>query len=645
MIVEGLFLWMNKCDLDLQGHISGKTVESFNLERVRRKKIDGVFHYRYDTLSPTTRKKLPSENHLKAIQKEVKQDLNHDCILSIIHRAEDSNAFKYLKLYREYANHEKAYMYAKSQAWYDVLIRLSEKYSLKTLFEVVSNTNAPFKCTNYDKFTTRIKQAKRALKEHRLHDYIIHGNIENDYRKLIRDETNGKAIISWYSRMSGTNIDDVWHFYKREYKQYGWPCIDSVDTISSYLNDPRIKILWYAAKHGKVAASRNIEPKFSRIKATFPDALWGGDGTRIDIELQDGSGNWIPSLDIYWFFDSYSGKITGYAIGKGEKSTLVQSAYKNAIRNTGHLPYQIYYDPGKANVSKEVEGLFDKTTRVHFPHEAKRPEPLRTESFTKQIQNQVMKFVESWTGGNITSKNKANPDTLTELRNSGKIPTVEQLEETVKEIIQVWNQSTWKRDESRDQIYFSTENEKRRKVDQADIIELFMVKRRTPVKYTQHGLKLQIDGQEIIYTVQDEKGSFDYSFYTKYLDRSLDIYYDNDNLDWIALEYKGKRIGIANLKPKFKEALADFVDGDKQKLDEAIDRRRKYSKEIQKMYGSIIDECESEGISKMDFQTVFKDDLNDAHDTVKARLNGIQTPSPKRRKSSFDIENCFNSKL
>lgn len=647
MVVEGGFLWLDRCDLDLHGHISCKTVDSFNLSKVRRKKINGLYHYRYDSLSPKTIKKLPSEDHLKAIQGEYKQGTNLDRILQSLHRAESHHSHKHLKLYRQYTSQEKAFQYAKSHTWHEQIIRLSKQHSLKALFEAVSSTDAPFKCTNYTKFTIRIKEAKKAITSQNLHGYIMHGNIENDYRKLIKDSTNGKAIIQWYSKLPGTNFDDVWHFYQREYQQHGWPKIKAVDTIANYLNDPKIETLWYDTKYGHVAAKRTIEPKLSRVKSTFPDALWGGDGTRIDIELQDGSGNWIPSLDIYWFFDSNTGKVTGHAIGKGEKSTLVQTAYKNAIRGTGYLPYQVYYDPGKANISKEVEDLFSKTAKVHFPHEAKRPEPLRTESLTKQIQNQVMKFMESWTGGNITSGNKANPDLLEKLRKENSLPTIEQLEKEVGLIIKAWNQSTWKRDQSRDDLYYSTSHEKRRKIDQADIIELFMVKRRQTVKYTQHGLKIQVDGKEIIYTVQDDNGNLDYAFYSKYLHRPLDIYYDNDNLEWIALGYKGKRLPqIASLKPRHKEAIADYEPGDKEKLDKERELRNNFMNENKERYNKLMEECESEGIAKMDFQTVFKDVLNDAHDIIKARSNGaITKPEGKRQKAGFSIENSFNDKL
>ena len=612
-----------------------------------RKKVNNLYHYRYDTLSPRTKRNLPSEDYLKTIQKEFKHDSNSSKILASLRNAESKNVCLKLKHYRESANEKKSYQYAQTQVWIEQLINLNKKYSKKQLHEAIKDSPTPFKCTSYSKFTVKLKEAKEAIKNKALPEYIMHGSIENDYRNLIDDNTNGKAIIYWYGHRAGTNFDDVWYFYQREYKKLGYPRIKSVSTIANYLNNPRIKSLWFGIKHGKASESRNLEHKFSRERASFPDALWGGDGTRIDLEIQDVKGNWIPSLDIYWIFDSYSGYIVGYAIGRGEKSTLVMSAYKNAIRNTGYLPYQSYYDPGAANVSNEVKGMLKKITKLFFPHEAKRPEPLRTEGFTNQIQSQGMKFMENWTGGNVTSKNKSNPDTLKNLRKSGNMPTMEEFFTQVDTMVKDWNEKTWKKAQTRHNIYFNTPHEKRRLVEQTDIIELFMVKRPKPVKYTKHGLIMEVDGKKHFYTVKDSEGDFDYSFHRKYLDLALDVHYDHENLEWIALDFKGKRIGIATPKALHKEAIADFKKGDKQKLDKDISNRKNYMTNIGIEGEGIINSCESEGIVKMGYNEIYKDDLNDAQDSQKAKLNGVNDKAIQKTTSDskYHFDKEFSNKL
>ena len=109
---------------DNEIYLSYRWLETNDFYRVRSKtreswvyrEIVQVWHKSYNekfvllsSIPNPTRKKLPSESYLKAIQKEVKHDLNNAQTLTSIRRAEDKNAFLYTKNYREHANEERRF--------------------------------------------------------------------------------------------------------------------------------------------------------------------------------------------------------------------------------------------------------------------------------------------------------------------------------------------------------------------------------------------------------------------------------------------------------------------------------------------------------------------------------------------------------
>ena len=534
----------------------------------------------YSSLTKSIKDRIDPEHELIALAKQSKANTKKEIIRIEVLNYVGENTYDYKKNYDDIASREKCVELAKKQAVYEILIDLSNtSYTLKQIFEAIRGWDyLPFKLTSYESFTKRLKAIKKTIKDNNSNWKVHNGMFGNQNRNKIDLKTNGNALICWYAQSPGINLEDVFQLYKRKHKSYNWPEIKSVKTIANFLNKPEIRHIWYAAKHGEIAARKKLEYKLSRQKASFPDALWLIDSTRIDLEITDQNGNWTQSLDICYVFDSHSSKIAGYSIGRGETTHLVLSATKNAIRNTGHLPYQISYDPGSANISHEAKSFFDKICKIHFPHEAKNPAALRAERYIKEFQYNYLKFLPSWTGGNITAKNrtsKLNPDILQALRKAGELPTVNEFEGIIQMVVKAYNESDWKVKTPRSDVY-NTPHPKRRKVDQSDIIELFMAKRRKPVKYTTSGLTIEINKEKYTYTVKDADGTIDGVFYRNYLNENFEVWYDNKNPEWIALYYKGKKAAIATLKNLHPEAVADYQRGDKKKLQKTLKKERLY---------------------------------------------------------------------
>lgn len=96
------------------------------------------------------------------------------------------------------------------------------------------------------------------------------------------------------------------------------------------------------------------QPYMGLIKAESANTQWLIDGWDLPFYMEG-----FKRLTLFAVFDSYSGKIVGYCIGKSENTETILKGLECAMRNTGVIPREIVSDNHSFNKTKEAEYFKD----------------------------------------------------------------------------------------------------------------------------------------------------------------------------------------------------------------------------------------------------------------------------------------------
>ncbi|OFX32705.1 MAG: hypothetical protein A2W92_06150 [Bacteroidetes bacterium GWA2_42_15] len=343
----------------------------------------------------------------------------------------------------------------------------------------------------------------------------------------------------------------------------------TTSTVKQYLNIPKIKKVWFYARHGKLAADNVIQPLINRDKPSFPDALWSLDGTTMQLYYRDADGKIKSDLYTYFVTDANSGAVIGHSIAFAETSGMVDAALRNAITIHGYKPYQMQYDNSSANVSVAVRNLMSNMSRVHFPCEPYKGRSKYVEGIIGHFQQRVLRYFEHFKGGNITAtslNSKANPELLAKFKkNPELLPTQDQIIADFELAIRSWNNRGEKRDNygrfvgpSKIDKYTNTPHELRQKVNYFDRISLFMVEQRELYTYGAEGIKIEIDGLKHKFIVPDPDTVGDFIFSNENFGRKFTVKLDRDTPELVALYRGGVFIDFAYNKEKYAACVADM---------------------------------------------------------------------------------------
>lgn len=345
----------------------------------------------------------------------------------------------------------------------------------------------------------------------------------------------------------------------------------TTSTVKQYLNTPKIKKVWFYARHGKLAADNEIQPLINRDKPSFPDALWSLDGTTMQLYYRDENGKIKSDLYAYFVTDGNTGAVIGHSIAFAETSGMVDAALRNAITTHGYKPYQMQYDNSSANISIAVRNLMSNMSRVHFPCEPYKGRSKYVEGIIGHFQQRVLRYFEHFKGGNITTtslNSKANPELLAKFnKNPELLPTQEQVLMDFEAALKSWNNRGEKRDnygrfigQSKIDKYTTIQHEKRQKVNYFDRISMFMVEQRLPYNYGVNGIEIEINGNRHHFIVPDPDSVGDFIFSNENFGRKFNVRMDRENPELIALYSNGIFIDFAYNKEKYAACVADMKE-------------------------------------------------------------------------------------
>lgn len=404
---------------------------------------------------------------------------------------------------------------------------------------------------------------------------LIHAGVGNVNREKA-DHVSHAKLIELASAQVKYSWEDIGLMYNDWAQQHGKEQL-TVSAIKQRLNTPKVKRVWFYARHGKLAGDNELQQFINRDKPSFPDALWSIDGTTMQLYYRDEKGEIRSDLYAYFVTDANTGAIIGYSIAYTETSELVESALRMAVTTHGYKPYQLQYDNSSANVSATVKNLMTSMSRVHFPCEPYKGRSKYVEGIIGHFQQRVLHKFENFKGSNVTSKSlngKANPELLAKFKGDPQLlPSIDGVLQEFDQAVGEWNKRGEKRDkygrfvgESKITKYTTIQHEKRARLNYFDIISLFLIEQKDTYSYGNNGIVIERNGAKRHYIVPDPDKVGDFIFAADNFGQKFKVRIDRERPELITLYQNGKYVATAYEKERYASAVADLKDGEKAKL-------------------------------------------------------------------------------
>lgn len=442
----------------------------------------------------------------------------------------------------------------------------------------------------------------------------------------------------------------------------------TTSAIKQRLNTPKVKKVWFYARHGKLAADNIMQPLINRDKPSFPDALWSLDGTTMQLYYKEETEvvnkktgkteiKIIIKSDLYAYFvtDAHTGAIIGHSIGFTETTELVDMALRNTITKHENLPYQMQFDNASANVAFAMKSLMGNMSRVYFPCEAYKGRSKYVEGVIGHFQQRVLRYYKNFKGGNVTVRSLnsvANPELLKKLRKTPELlPNREQVLADFESSLSSFNNRSAVRDKygsfigpSKMEQYKTIKHAERKKVNYFDRISMFLVEQRLDYKYGVNGIEIEIAGKKHHFIVPDSEGVGDFVFSNDNFNRKFRVKIDRQNPDIMALyNAKGVFVEHAYQKEKYAACVADM------KLNPGSNAKRILFKEKQDLWGEeysrkelerqmiILGEKKATGTDGLGWWDSSKDITNEREMIAEDVLNGMNNGLSDRQRKILKI--------
>lgn len=395
---------------------------------------------------------------------------------------------------------------------------------------------------------------------------LISGKFGNSNTLKIEPEAAEWIIAEW--SLPTTNIEQLWIIYNAMAIRKGWKLLKASKTLYDFVNRPDIQQRWYPAKHGLEKAKQKFSYESKTNLPKWRDALWYGDGTKLNFYYRDENGKTKADLFIYALIDTFSEVILGWGVGENENFKMQYDAAKMAVKNSGYLPYEMRYDNQGGH--KKNKAFLNNLARVHYACRPYNGKSKTIENIFGRIQMQVMSEYWFFTGQNITAKSqksRANMEFV--LSHQKQLPTKEEAIQAWKDSVDKWNNAQHtKYAKTRIELYTTSVNPDPQPVDELTMVDIFWLQTDKPRPYYNHGISIEVAGVKHEYEVRN--GIYpDQEFRSKHIDDKFIVKYDPDDWSQIRLYTQVgeslKYVAIAEPRIEIERAIqSQGADGRKQ---------------------------------------------------------------------------------
>lgn len=342
---------------------------------------------------------------------------------------------------------------------------------------------------------------------------LISGKIGNsNTMKLAAGTPQGEWVIAQKRcRYPYKSYLDILEEFNAIAPAKGWKFISSVQTIISFLEDPKVKHRWADTVQGELALRQAVQYQHDTRLPAVRDMLWYGDATKLNLYYKAYvNGKYkLATLVVYEVIDACSEVLLGCAIGTDENFELMYRAYRNALEFAGHKPYENVTDGQGGTRRDDAQWFFSNLAMVSRYAAPYHGNSKTIENIFGRMQQQVLRKYDNYTGGNITTRSAKSKVDLEYIEaNIDTLPTYDQLVEIYMDCREQWNSMPHPNQSlfagmSRMDVYLGTVNDEYAPALTDEMRRnMYMIPLRREVTSTAAGIKFDINGKEYSYTVK-----------------------------------------------------------------------------------------------------------------------------------------------
>ncbi len=396
-------------------------------------------------------------------------------------------------------------------------------------------------------------------------------------RNALKIQTDQQREVLTRLFASWQNRDLVWvsEEYNKIGKLYGWPEI-SERTARNFAKDEGIQVQGTAFRDGTKGFRNDVLPVIHRDRPSRPGYLWEGDGSPWELYYQkqvitrDEKTGKESKKTTYWnrkviyvITDAFNDLPIGWAIGESESAELILRAWKNAIMNTGMMPFQIRMD----NFAKKALSSYYKKISVYFtPAGVGNPRAKLIEQvFSRFSGSRILKKYPNWSGCNITNRTDSNQPNREFLdREKKEFPDETQIIPQINHSLNEFRQAVIKKlGMPRFDNWIETlkETKQVRIAGHSELIDIFGVYRRGTYRFDNEGLTMIINGVERHWmSWQDSKEKVN-EYMELFGAKDLRVKYLPDDLNVIRVDHPvRKKVYYLPIDQKIPGCIMDMKD-------------------------------------------------------------------------------------
>lgn len=448
----------------------------------------------------------------------------------------------------------------------------------------------------------------------------------------------------------------IWRMYNEEAQRSGLFTPVAESTIRHNLARPELKPLWIASRDGEKAFANKYGHQLKTRQASYRDALWVVDGTKVNLYYKDVKGETRARLNMIVVMDSYSKAFIGYHISdKPESAEGVAAALKMALEKTGNrVPHQVLWDNSGPN-----QKFFKNWGGLGFPAQPYNAKAKPIEGAFAAYQEKVLRVNPNFTGMNITAHGeRARPNV--EYIESQVLPSLEKaIKQTVLSLEAYNRLAHEKTGESPLGKYEASQHREKlgEPLTLEDEIHLFWQWRTDkkgniePVVYGNGGLTLQTGeykrSYEVYKQLQGSVGVPDFDFLNAHIGRSFWVKVEPFEAGQRIALYLGENlqdaryVAVAHSKVTVARAVMDMQPGERSTIEASLGTRKaqyKRAKLSQEERKRQLEELLGTGVDEPMLNT-----LKDAYHEAESRMVEAEIAGFDRRMdeavAAFEAEN------
>jgi hypothetical protein len=478
--------------------------------------------------------------------------------------------------------------YTEAAMWLNMLIRLtSDKAALKRELNISVGKFWETACSMIKQkkvdLPATYKRLKLKIKDYQLNGYeslIDTHKFGNSYSKKIVGEV-AEAFLKEMLSLRNKHADST---IAMEYSR--WAITQNLKPIT-----PEAVGYWRKKWHNELMLEREglsktytkLSKQGRRKRPSAPLLFVNSDDNVLDIYFKAPGNDWFRPV-VYVVTDTFNDYILGYAMGETVTKELVKEAYRNANRHVMELTGSSYM---WQQIQTDRWGISGKnTTEIeHFynsmatftPAGLKNSQTKYVErSFGSVWHNNLKRlFPHNYSGHNVSSKTKLNPDLL----KPAYFPFVDDAPKMVAQFIEALRQSKRtncelsRRDEWI-QALKASDKSKKRLLNTEQRLQIFGKRHSHLNRIESKGLTPTLLGQPRIYELSQ-------AMIFEHINKKVQVIYDEADLSTILVtDDKGLRFLAHNYK-LLPSAIADYEEGDYERIQNLLIEKKTLQPKIQ----------------------------------------------------------------